>query len=154
MSVIAKSESKNNLRLQISSFWPTIDIRHFKVKARVPTIVDDEAAFHFLQRAVLVFLDDVGLYALNQKAQGYSTLSDVPAEKIGEQTTQEILFESAIFAYAKKLIIDDYQDIDLTRRAGEDKLKEVGDSANAWNAEYLKNVRMFLGEPMSFVGLI
>ena len=153
MSVIAKSESKKDLELQLGSFWPIINIQDFRVKARVPTIVDDQAAFHFLQRSALVFFNDVGLYALNQREQGYNTLADVPAEMIGNQTTQEILFESAIFAYAKKLIIDDYQDIDLTRRAGEDKLREVGDSANAWNAEYLKNVRMFLSEPMSFVGL-
>ncbi|UNM96723.1 head completion/stabilization protein [Ignatzschineria rhizosphaerae] len=153
MGFIAKSESKKNLELHLGSFWPSIDIQDFKQKARVPTFVDDEAAFHFLQRAALVFFNDVGLYALNQREQGYNTLAEVPSEMIGEQTKQEILFEAAIFAYTKKLIVDHYQDIDLTRRAGEDKLKEVDNSASAWSAEYLKNVRMFLNEPTSFVGL-
>lgn len=154
MSVVAKSGTSNKLTLMTGDFWPDINVADFRVKGRVPTIVDDTAALYFLERAFIVFLGDVEDYEEKQKEAGYSQLKDVPAPAIGERNRQEILFESSIFAYAKKLICDDYKDIDLTRKAGQDKSKEIEGSEAAWNAEYIKNVRMFLGKPQSFVSLI
>lgn len=154
MSVVAKSETKAELTLQTGDFWPDINVGDFRVKGRVPTIVDDRAALYFLERAFIVFLDDVADYEEKQKARGYMQLKDVPAPKVGDRTRQEILFESAIFAYAKKLICDDYKDIDLARKAGQDKTKEIEGSEIAWNAEYLKSIRQFLGKSQSFVSLI
>lgn len=154
MGVVAKSESKTALVLQVGSFWPEISVKDFKEKGRVTTIVDDVAALHFLQRAVIFFLDDVGNYAGDMKFRGYQNLAEVESMQIGEQTRQEILYESAVFAYAKKLICDDYKDIDLTRRAGEDKAKELESSASVWHAEYLQSVRAFLGKSRSAVALI
>lgn len=154
MGVVAKSESKTALVLTVGSFWPEISVKDFKEKGRVTTIVDDVAALHFLQRAVIFFLDDVGNYANDMQLRGYQNLADVESIKIGEQTRQEILYESAVFAYAKKLICDDYKDIDLTRRAGDDKAKELESSASVWHAEYLQSVRAFLGKSRSAVALI
>lgn len=154
MGVVAKSESKTALVLTVGSFWPEISVKDFKEKGRVTTIVDDVAALHFLQRAVIFFLDDVGNYANDMQLRGYQNLAEVESIKIGEQTRQEILYESAVFAYAKKLICDDYKDIDLTRRAGDDKAKELESSASAWHAEYLQSVRAFLGKSRSAVALI
>ena len=154
MGVVAKSESKTSLVLQVGSFWPEISVKDFKEKGRVTTIVDDVAALHFLQRAVIFFLDDVGNYANDMQLRGYQSLVEVESIKIGSQTRQEILYESAVFAYAKKLICDDYKDIDLTRRAGDDKAKELESSASAWHAEYLQSVRAFLGKSRSAVALI
>lgn len=154
MGVVAKSESKTALVLMVGSFWPEISVKDFKEKGRVTTIVDDVAALHFLQRAVIFFLDDVGNYANDMQLRGYQNLAEVESIKIGEQTRQEILYESAVFAYAKKLISDDYKDIDLTRRAGDDKAKELESSARAWHAEYLQSVRAFLGKSRSAVALI
>lgn len=154
MGVVAKSESKTALVLQVGSFWPEISVKDFKEKGRVTTIVDDVAALHFLQRAVIFFLDDVGNYANDMQLCGYQNLVEVESIKIGAQTRQEILYESAVFAYAKKLICDDYKDIDLTRRAGDDKAKELESSASAWHAEYLQSVRAFLGKSRSAVALI
>lgn len=154
MGVVAKSESRTALVLQVGSFWPEISVKDFKEKGRVTTIVDDVAALHFLQRAVIFFLDDVGNYANDMQLRGYQNLAEVESIQIGEQTRQEILYESAVFAYAKKLICDDYKDIDLTRRAGDDKAKELESSASAWHAEYLQSVRAFLGKSRSAVALI
>ena len=154
MGVVAKSESKTALVLQIDSFWPEISVKDFKEKGRVATIVDDVAALHFLQRAAIFFLDDVGNYAGDMQFRGYQNLAEVESMQIGEKTRQEILYESAVFAYAKKLICDDYKDIDLTRRAGEDKAKELESSASVWHAEYLQSVRAFLGKSRSAVALI
>lgn len=153
MSVVAKSETTAELTLQTGDFWPDINVGDFRIKGRVPTIVDDRAALYFLERAFIVFLDDVADYEEKQKARGYAQLKDVQTPKIADRNRQEILFESAIFAYAKKLICDDYKDIDLARKTGQDKTKEIEGSEIAWNAEYIKAVRMFLGESQSFVGL-
>lgn len=154
MGVVAKSESQTALVLQVGSFWPEIRVKDFKEKGRVTTIVDDIATLHFLQRAFIFFLDDVGNYEIEMQGKGCKSLAEVESPQIGEQTRQEILYECAIFAYAKKLICDDYKDIDLTRRAGDDKTKELESSASAWHAEYLQSVRAFLGKSRSAVALI
>lgn len=154
MGVIAKSESKTALVLEVGSFWPAITVKDFKENGRVPTMVDDVAALYFLKRAFIFFLDDIGDYESRMRVDGIESLAEVVSPKVGNQTRQEILYESSIFAYAKKLICDDYKDIDLTRRAGDDKAKEVESSASAWHAEYLQSVRAFLGKSRSAVALI
>lgn len=153
MSVFAKSAVGNELILKTGNFWPDIEVGLFRKKGRVPTIVEDQAVYHLLERAFITFLDDIGDYELEQREKGIDRLSDVPSPMIGSRNRQEILFESAIFAYAKKLISDNYQDIDIARKPGQDKTKELEKSSRLWSAEYLKSVRQFLGEEASFVGL-
>ena len=154
MGVVAKSAANTALILEAGPFWPEISVTDFKEKGRVTTIVNDTAALHFLKRAFIFFLDDVATYEAEMFKRGYKRLADVESPMIGDQTKQEILYESAVFAYAKKLICDDFKDIDLTRRAGEDKAKELENSASAWHAEYLQSVRAFLGKSRSAVALI
>lgn len=153
MGVIAKSESKSDLIFTAGSFWPEIRIKDFKAKGRVPTMVDDESALYLLERAFVYFLDDIEDYEANQLKKGIKTLLEVESPIVGKRTKQVIHFESALFAQAKKLICDDYKDIDLARRAGEDKIKEIIASENTWSADYLKSVRSFLGKERDYVGL-
>lgn len=93
-------------------FWPDIRPEDYRASMRTDGTVTPER----LRRALLTAISEVNadLYTFREKqmARGLETLEQVPAEKVDGESERVRLYQSAVFNWAKAVLIERYRDFD------------------------------------------
>ncbi|EMH9024555.1 TPA: head completion/stabilization protein [Proteus mirabilis] len=94
-----------------NGFFPDIQTRDFQLQTRVDGAVTPERLKSTLLNAMIEVNRELYQWRIGQAAK---TLKDVPAEQINGESELMILYQRAVFCFAKASLIERYRDIDTT----------------------------------------
>lgn len=139
--------------IERSGFWPAIDIADFRKKMRVIDSVTNEQC-----EMTLVSALDSTIYELAefeaQYSHDYSQLEDVPAPILAGRSRLIYNFERAVYSEAKAQLLEDFFDMDLTRKAGEDRAATGIPKVAELRKESYAAIQTFFNESAIFVELV
>ena len=134
-------------------FWPTIDLADLREATRLDSTVSPARLVTAAQSAVLSVNAELKDWRAAQEALGYTTLEQVPGERLGTESTQTLLYRRAVYASTEANLRERYRDLDTSPKG-----HEAADR-HALPIEDLRRdarwaVRDLLGRPRSTIELI
>lgn len=133
--------------IAIDDFYPALSPRDFRAGYRVDSSYQAESLRRALTDAIVDVTDDLSAWATAQKAAGYATLAAVPSAQMSGNSRRVILFERAVFCFAKAHLIDTYRDVDTTRELGNDRASDHELSSDHWRREGRAAIHKMLSRP-------
>lgn len=98
-----------------SDFWPDIKLHELRESVRLDGNVTNDRLRHVTIEAINRVNDELAEWRDTQRQSGYTTLADVPAEKVNGISVLTSRYFRAVYSTTKALIIESYRDIDTTR---------------------------------------
>lgn len=149
---IGKPSSNQSLTIPRSGFWPSIDIDDFRKKMRVLDSVANEQA----EMALMSALDSTiyELASFEENHSEYDHLEDVPSKEIAGRSSYVYNFERAVYAEAKAQLLEEFFDMDLSRKAGEDRAATGIPKVAELRKENYAAIQTFFNESAIFVELV
>ena len=138
--------------VNLISFWPTVSVSELNRDYRIYSAISDEQCLKSLEIAYIVVTDALDEYAETKEREGIKKLEELTNDR--ERFRQIRLFKEAVYSLAKQKINEEYIDVDLARKPGQDAKEAVNDSTQTLNADYNIAIRRFLGQSASFVALV
>ncbi|UNM95501.1 head completion/stabilization protein [Ignatzschineria rhizosphaerae] len=148
----AITESKKVGEVNYISFWPSITVAELHKDYRLYSAITDEQSLKALEIAYITVTDALDEYAEAKEREGIAKLEELPSER--ERSRQVRLFKEAVYSLAKQKINEEYIDVDLARKPGQDVKAATNDSTLTLNANYNMAIRRFLGQSASLVALV
>lgn len=112
----------NEGKIVSGEFWPVIELDDFRSTMRTDGTVTPDRLRHAAIDAVASVNGDLSLWGQHQQAAGYSTLSQVPSEKINNESVLVHRYRRAVYALARGNLVERYLDTSATA----DAMKDVG----------------------------
>ncbi len=131
-------------------WYPDIESEDFRNTMRVGDNIVNEQVLFSIQKAMLSVNNDLSLWQSTQNALHFN---DIESICYGEETKLQLLYRSAIYNYAKALLVDSYRDYDLTK-SGHDKADELETKVDSYRQLSIEAVRMIIQKPRISVELI
>ena len=150
LTAMTKRDRRGEVNL--ISFWPMVSVSELNRDYRIYSSINDEQCLRSLEIAYIVVTDALDEYAEAKEREGITKLEDLTNDR--ERFRQIKLFKEAVYSLAKQKINEEYIDVDLARKPGQDVKEAVNDSTLTLNADYNMAIRRFLGQPASSVALI
>ena len=153
MSAFVASGPVNGGHINTDPFWPSIDLENLRATLRI----DDSVTPARLETAVIAAAINLNrelkLWKAKQLAAGYTTLADVPDEKINDVSVQAHLYRRAIEAGTGAEVCERYRDYSATN-TGNSKAEELTPNIDDYRRDLRWAVRDFLGLSRTTVDLI
>lgn len=127
MSFNGFTDDKSTLMVTGPDFWPTVAVADFQARYRLPAEYEAELVKEHLQLAYLWAVEKLTEWQRVQEGSGYAKLTDVPAIEIEEKSKFVLLFERAVFCYAKATSLPQWRTIGRQDPTSREKL-QVQDS--------------------------
>lgn len=149
---IGKASTNNDLDIPRSGFWPGFELQKFRKAMRVLDSVENAQAEIALISALDLVISD--LQDFREKYHAFDELEDVPSDVLAGQSRYVFNFQRAVFSEAKAKLLEDFRDMDLTRKPGDDKSSSIEPEIAELRRDRWNAVRSFYQEPDMFVALI
>lgn len=110
--------SVNTAPLEIltnSDFWPDIDLEKLRDSVRLDGNVTSDRLKHVATEAINRVNDELSEWRDAQRQYGYTSLANVPAEKVAGVSVLISRYLRAVYSTTKALTLESYRDIDTTR---------------------------------------
>lgn len=140
--------------IKTGGWFPAIDPTLFRDEQRVDAqAITDARVRQALIAAIIRVGRDLEDWRLGHVAAGYTTLDQVPALLIDDQSELAILYRRAVFTAAKAEIVERFVDVDLTGR-GERSADQLDPTVAELRRDSVHAVREILGVGRMTVELI
>lgn len=153
MSAFVASGPATGGHINTDPFWPSIDLEQLRATLRIDNSVTAARLETAVIAAAINLNRELRLWKARQLAAGYTTLSDVPDDKINDVSVQAHLYRRAIEAGTGAEICERYRDYSATN-TGSDKAEEVAPTIDDYRRDLRWAVRDFLGIGRTTVELI
>lgn len=132
---------------------PDVDLASLRAGYRIRDVVTPERLETAVVGAMLAVRADLREWIAARRAEGATSLGNVPADSIAGQSVLVLAYRRAIGAYTRAELIEGYRDTDLTGR-GERKVDELDPSVDELRRDALHAIRDILGVGRTSVELI
>lgn len=105
--------------LQNNGWFPDIDLAALRDAMRLDGTVTLKRLRHAALEAVLTVNDELTAWRDRQRAAGYASLADVPAERIGAESAHVYRYRRAIYHLAHADVTEKYPGLDSTKSGGQ-----------------------------------
>ncbi|WP_052405987.1 head completion/stabilization protein [Paraburkholderia heleia] len=122
-------------------WFPDIELAELREESRLDGTVTDTRLRSAALDAMASCNAELGSWQASQLAAGYADLDDVPAPKLGGQSTHVIRYRRAIYNLVRADLTEQYRGLDTTRTGGQ-KAEEL----EATICEARRNVRNALAD--------
>lgn len=153
MSAFVASGPVTGGHINTDPFWPSIDLEQLRGTLRIDNSVTAARLETAVIAAAINLNRELRLWKANQEAAGYTTLADVPDDKINDVSVQSHLYRRAIEAGTGAEICERYRDYSATNTGG-DKAEETAPTIDDYRRDLRWAVRDFLGISRTTVELI
>lgn len=145
MSFIAIPDaSASDITVKNSDFWPDINLATLRSTVRLDGTVTDERLTHALVSAIISVNRDLKDWKHSQIQRGHTSLKDIPAETINEQSELVSLYLRAVYCLSRANLLERYADYDSSAK-GLTKAEEQNDSITDLYRDARFAVRDILG---------
>ncbi|MBQ4864614.1 head completion/stabilization protein [Pseudoalteromonas sp. MMG013] len=139
--VIASEEEKY---ITSSEFWPAISLSEFRNIMRLDGTVTDERLKHATCSSILQVNNELKEWRITHQTNGHNNLVSIPAEQINNQSEYLLLYQRAVFCFAKANLIERYNDYDSTAKGIKDN-EELHDTTTSLRRDGRIAIRDILG---------
>lgn len=98
-----------------SDFWPVIYLADLRKAKKLDGQVTTDRLMECAIQAVRHVNNQLTKWCAAQQLAGFTTLQNVPAEQINDESAKVWSYRDAVYSLAKALLIEGYRDIDTTR---------------------------------------
>ena len=134
-------------------WFPDLDTGVFQDRYRMPAEFEQAMVDEHIRLAMLWTNRQLREWKAVQVATGYSTLAEVPAEKLGDDSEYQILYQRAAFCHAKALLLKQFATVNR-REAAKNEAKE-GDETEDKFQEFARDaIADFLDIPRIGVAVL
>ncbi|PID66576.1 MAG: hypothetical protein CR975_02045 [Gammaproteobacteria bacterium] len=131
----------------IDDFFPALSLADFRCQYRLDGSYTTDNLKRALTDAAVDVTDDLSTWKLAYETDGHHTLAACPARQINGKSRLVILFEQAVFCFAKANLIDTFRDVDTTRKLGDSRAEDHELSSDYWRREGRAAIHKLLGRP-------
>lgn len=153
MSAFVASGPVDSGHINTDPFWPSIDLDHLRATLRIDASVTPARLETAVIAAVVNLNRELGEWRTTQLAAGYSTLDEVPGDRIKDVSVQAHLYRRAIEAGTGAEVCERYRDYSATN-TGANKAVELTPNIDDYRRDLRWAIRDFLGRPRTTVELI
>ncbi|WP_294257225.1 head completion/stabilization protein [uncultured Sphingomonas sp.] len=131
-------------------WFPDVDVADLRKARRIPTEMPAERLRDAVREAIIWTNDQLEDWRAEQAAASFAK---VPSSTVDGLSRNVVLYQLAVGACAKALLIERQRDVDLTG-AGQRKVDELDDSIGELRRDALQAVRRILGRTRTSVELL
>lgn len=153
MSAFVASGPVDSGHINTDPFWPSIDLDHLRATLRIDASVTPARLETAVIAAVVNLNRELGEWRTTQLAAGYSTLDEVPGDRIKDVSVQAHLYRRAIEAGTGAEVCERYRDYSATN-TGANKAEELTPNIDDYRRDLRWAIRDFLGRSRTTVELI
>ena len=153
MSAFVASGPIDSGHINTDPFWPSIDLDHLRASLRIDASVTPARLETAVIAAVVNLNRELGEWRTTQLAAGYSTLDEVPGDRIKDVSVQAHLYRRAIEAGTGAEVCERYRDYSATN-TGANKAEELTPNIDDYRRDLRWAIRDFLGRSRTTVELI
>lgn len=153
MSAFVASGPVHSGHINTDPFWPSIDLDHLRATLRIDASVTPARLETAVIAAVVNLNRELGEWRTTQLAAGYSTLDEVPGDRIKDVSVQAHLYRRAIEAGTGAEVCERYRDYSATN-TGANKAEELTPNIDDYRRDLRWAIRDFLGRSRTTVELI
>ncbi|WP_278938976.1 head completion/stabilization protein [Pseudomonas helleri] len=153
MSAFVASGPVDSGHINTDPFWPSIDLDHLRATLRIDASVTPARLETAVIAAVVNLNRELGEWRITQLAAGYSTLDEVPGDRIKDVSVQAHLYRRAIEAGTGAEVCERYRDYSATN-TGANKAEELNPNIDDYRRDLRWAIRDFLGRSRTTVELI
>ena len=153
MSAFVASGPVDSGHINTDPFWPSIDLDHLRATLRIDASVTPARLETAVIAAVVNLNRELGEWRNTQLAAGYSTLDEVPGDRIKDVSVQAHLYRRAIEAGTGAEVCERYRDYSATN-TGANKAEELTPNIDDYRRDLRWAIRDFLGRSRTTVELI
>lgn len=135
------------------TFWPEINGQHLRAAMRITDTVTDSRLEVATVNAMIEANRELADYRDAQVALGFTSLADVPAEQIKDESQWLHLYRRVIYCNTLAELVERYSSFDATN-SGEKKVTEEESSADQLRRDARKALRSILGISHTTVELL
>lgn len=135
-------------------WFPDIDPADLRKARRIPTELAAERLRDAVREAMIWANDQLeGWRAEAGGGLGHARFADVPSPPLDGSTRNLVLYQLAVGAWAKALLVERQRDVDLTA-AGQRKVEDLEPSIGELRRDALHAVRRILGQTRTNIELL
>lgn len=155
MSFIVPAPAKPEIETPIVSgpFWPDIDPAEIREAQRIDSTVPAPRLRAALIEAIANANYELRAWRESQQAAGHANLSDVPAEKVDDESINIHRYRRAVGSLAKALLLERYRDFDATGK-GDKQADAVTSPIDDCQRDYRHAIADIQGKTRTTVELI
>lgn len=153
MSAFVASGKVESGHINTDPFWPSIDLDNLRATLRIDNSVTAARLETAVIAAAINLNRELGGWRATQQAAGYTTLDDVPGDRIKDVSVKAHLYRRAIEAGTGAEVCERYRSYDTTN-AGNHKAEELTPNIDDYRRDLRWAVRDFLGIGRTTIELI
>lgn len=134
-------------------FFPAIDPADFRASVRQDATITPERLKAALLAAITEVNDELAYFTATQQAAGHTTLAEVPAVQINDESRLVQCYRRAVYALTKAALLEHYRDFDATR-SGQLRAEDQPDPETVYRRDARWAIADLIGRPRTTVELI
>ncbi|EKN6222686.1 hypothetical protein DVQ50_08275 [Yersinia enterocolitica] len=111
-------ESTEKAVIKNDGFWPDIDLNQYREESRQDGTITQPRVIEAALFAINETNDRLSVWRFTQQKQGYMTAAEVPATKLGDESTRIQLYRTAVFCLMQARLTDRFRGFDTTGTGG------------------------------------
>ncbi|MGY2155771.1 head completion/stabilization protein [Pseudomonas tolaasii] len=153
MSAFVASGTVASGHINTDPFWPSIDLDNLRATLRIDASVTPARLETAVIAAAINLNRELSDWRAAQQAAGYTTLDDVPGDRIKDVSVKAHLYRRAIEAGTGAEVCERYRNYSATN-TGNNKAEEVAPSIDDYRRDLRWAIRDFLEKSRTTVELI
>lgn len=153
MSAFVASGTVASGHINTDPFWPSIDLDNLRATLRIDASVTPARLETAVIAAAINLNRELSHWRAAQQAVGYTTLDEVPGDRIKDVSVKAHLYRRAIEAGTGAEVCERYRDYSATN-TGNNKAEEVAPSIDDYRRDLRWAIRDFLEKSRTTVELI
>ncbi|ARB30853.1 head completion/stabilization protein [Pseudomonas tolaasii] len=153
MSAFVASGPVTGGHINTDPFWPSIDLDNLRATLRIDASVTPARLETAVIAAAINLNRELSDWRAAQQAAGYTTLDEVPGDRIKDVSVKAHLYRRAIEAGTGAEVCERYRDYSATN-TGNNKAEEVAPSIDDYRRDLRWAIRDFLEKSRTTVELI
>ncbi|KAB0477686.1 head completion protein GPL [Pseudomonas tolaasii NCPPB 2192] len=153
MSAFVASGTVASGHINTDPFWPSIDLDNLRATLRIDASVTPARLETAVIAAAINLNRELSDWRAAQQAAGYTTLDEVPGDRIKDVSVKAHLYRRAIEAGTGAEVCERYRDYSATN-TGNNKAEEVAPSIDDYRRDLRWAIRDFLEKSRTTVELI
>lgn len=153
MSAFVASGTVASGHINTDPFWPSIDLDNLRATLRIDASVTPARLETAVIAAAINLNRELSDWRAAQQAAGYTTLDEVPGDRIKDVSVKAHLYRRAIEAGTGAEVCERYRDYSATN-TGNNKAEDVAPSIDDYRRDLRWAIRDFLEKSRTTVELI
>ncbi|WP_122484440.1 head completion/stabilization protein [Pseudomonas orientalis] len=153
MSAFVASGTVASGHINTDPFWPSIDLDSLRATLRIDSSVTPARLETAVIAAAINLNRELSDWRTDQQAAGYTTLEEVPGDRIKDVSVQAHLYRRAIEAATGAEVCERYRDYSATN-TGNKQAEEVAPTIDDYRRDLRWAIRDFLRKRRTTVELI